>query len=98
MLTKVEVAIKTGNQITGYQNFWVHDPLTDFSDKEILGEVSAEDLMGNPAAAEEAYCGDGDSVRTLEEIVQFVDWLVGHGYPLPVAMHCAANLLVFHAE
>lgn len=98
MLAKIEAEIKNGNQITGYQHFWANDPIDYLPECKILGEVTEEELLADPASAEEAYCGDGDSVRTLDEVVQFVNWLIGHDYPINVAMQCAANLLVLHAD
>ena len=79
--------------------FWTQLHPEEFgTDCVYVGDVTDEELVSSVWNAEEAYCGDGGSCRTPEELSEFEAWLVRCGYSSVTAKRAAEALRKFHAD
>ena len=79
-----------------WKTFWTAHP--EEFDMDYLGDVTDEELVSSVWNAEEAYCGDGDSCRTPDELAEFETWLVRVGYSAVTAKRAGEALRKFHAD
>jgi hypothetical protein len=93
MLTKIEY-----RDNANWKLFWTSYP-EEFraGDGYSHGEgVSGEELLEDVARAEEAFCGDGSSCSSPDDICEFAKWLCGLGYSVRVSFEAAAKLAAFY--
>ena len=94
MLSEMEYRDKSTRK-----TFWTAHP-EEFMGRVYVyvGDVTDEELVSSVWNAEEAYCGDGDSCRTPDELAEFEAWLVRCGYSEDTAKRAAEALRKFHAD
>jgi hypothetical protein len=80
------------------KTFWTAHPEEFDTDYVYICDVTDEELVSSVWNAEEAYCGDGDSCRTPDELAEFESWLVRCGYSEDTAKRAAEALRKLHAD
>jgi hypothetical protein len=81
-----------------WKTFWTAHPEEFDTDYVYICDVTDEELVSSVWNAEEAYCGDGDSCRTPDELTEFEAWLVRVGYSAVTAKRAAEALRKLHAD
>jgi hypothetical protein len=79
-----------------WKTFWTAHP--EEYDMDYAGDVTDEELVSSVWNAEEAYCGDGASCRTPDELAEFEAWLIRVGYSEDTAKLAAGALRELHRE
>lgn len=85
-----------------FKYFWTPHPeeFADGAHGEYVetGEVDEDAIFAHVDLAEEAYCGEGSSIRQPDELAAFALWLVECGYAYSVAFAAASKLAELHGD